>query len=120
MSIHRFMDPLNYGNYPHSMHLLFGNRLPNFTFEQSMLMKGSLDFLGLNYYTANYAADIPVANILNVSYATNPQRLICIMISINHLDYFLPIYICNSFLFFPFGLIEQRKGVPIGPMVCNQ
>ncbi|CBI24829.3 unnamed protein product, partial [Vitis vinifera] len=91
-----FMDPLNYGNYPHSMHLLFGNRLPNFTFEQSMLMKGSLDFLGLNYYTANYAADIPVANILNVSYATNPQRLICIMISINHLDYFLPIYVCCS------------------------
>ncbi|XP_034702936.1 beta-glucosidase 12-like [Vitis riparia] len=83
-----FMDPLTYGDYPHSMRILAGNRLPNFTFEQSMLVKGSLDFLGLNYYTANYAANIPVANIVNVSYATDSLV----------------------------NLTKQRNGVPIGPM----
>ncbi|XP_065631160.1 beta-glucosidase 12-like [Quercus suber] len=55
------MDPLTNGDYPHSMRSLVGDRLPKFTKEQSKLLKGSLDFLGLNYYTTNYAADAPKA-----------------------------------------------------------
>ncbi|CAN6558962.1 unnamed protein product [Malus baccata var. baccata] len=54
-----FMDPLVYGNYPHSMQSLVGNRLPKFTKKQSNRLKGSFDFIGLNYYTANYAANAP-------------------------------------------------------------
>ena len=30
-------------------------RLPHFTEEQRILIKGSYDFLGVNYYTSNYA-----------------------------------------------------------------
>ncbi|KAM7476673.1 hypothetical protein LguiB_023916 [Lonicera macranthoides] len=33
-----------------------GERLPDFTDEQSEMLKGSADFIGLNYYTAKYVA----------------------------------------------------------------
>lgn len=36
--------------------------LAPFSEEESKLLKGSIDFLGLNYYTANYAADDPHPN----------------------------------------------------------
>ncbi|KAF8396085.1 hypothetical protein HHK36_017697 [Tetracentron sinense] len=66
-----FMDPLTVGDYPPSMRLHVGKRLPKFSKQQSMMVKGSFDFLGLNYYTANYAANVPVSNSVNVSYMTD-------------------------------------------------
>lgn len=66
------MDPLTNGEYPHSMRSLVGDRLPKFTKEQSEMVKGSFDFLGLNYYTANYAAYAPhLKNAANPSYITD-------------------------------------------------
>ncbi|XP_024020697.1 beta-glucosidase 17-like [Morus notabilis] len=50
-------DPVVFGDYPKTMRSLVGSRLPNFTETQSELLKGSYDFLGLNYYTARYADD---------------------------------------------------------------
>ncbi len=49
------MDPITYGQYPRSMQTLVGDRLPKFKRKESKLLKGSYDFLGLNYYAANYA-----------------------------------------------------------------
>ncbi|KAF5471272.1 hypothetical protein F2P56_011716, partial [Juglans regia] len=66
-----FMDPLTNGDYPHSMRTLVGRRLPKFTEEQSELVKGSYDFIGMNYYTANYAAFAPSYNYVNKSYTTD-------------------------------------------------
>ncbi|KAF8041057.1 hypothetical protein BT93_B3086 [Corymbia citriodora subsp. variegata] len=67
-----FLDPIVYGSYPHSMQSLVGNRLPKFTKEQSLLLKGSYDFLGLNYYTAFYAAYAHYSvNAQNMSYVTD-------------------------------------------------
>ncbi|KAB2001116.1 hypothetical protein ES319_D12G278400v1 [Gossypium barbadense] len=54
-----FMDPIIYGEYPKSMQSLVGNRLPKFTEAESKLLKGSIDFLGANYYTTNYAENGP-------------------------------------------------------------
>ncbi|CAI9104565.1 OLC1v1003267C1 [Oldenlandia corymbosa var. corymbosa] len=51
-----FMDPLVYGDYPKTIKVVVGNRLPKFTPEQSKLLKGSYDFHGVNYYTAMYAS----------------------------------------------------------------
>ncbi|KAK6928662.1 Glycoside hydrolase family 1, partial [Dillenia turbinata] len=82
-----FMDPLTFGDYPQSMRDLVGKRLPKFTEEQTMLVKGSLDFLGLNYYTAFYAVNNPVRNATNLSYSTDSQV----------------------------NLTPLRDGVPIGP-----
>ncbi|KAK6143128.1 hypothetical protein DH2020_023476 [Rehmannia glutinosa] len=53
-----FVEPVVYGNYPRSMQSLVGSRLPKFTEEESAMLKGSFDFLGLNYYTGNYAAHV--------------------------------------------------------------
>ncbi|XP_062171430.1 beta-glucosidase 12-like [Alnus glutinosa] len=66
-----FLDPLTNGDYPHSMQSLVGKRLPKFTKEQSKLVKGSFDFIGLNYYTAYYAAYAPNLNAGHASYLTD-------------------------------------------------
>ncbi|KAJ4836890.1 hypothetical protein Tsubulata_046815 [Turnera subulata] len=52
-----FMDPMTFGEYPTSMRAIVGERLPKFTAEESMRLKGSYDFIGLNYYSSYYAAD---------------------------------------------------------------
>lgn len=65
------MDPLIYGNYPFIMRTLVRERLPEFTIEQSMMLKESFDFIGMNYYSSNYAVDVPVANSIHVSYSTD-------------------------------------------------
>ncbi|XP_027106821.1 beta-glucosidase 12 isoform X1 [Coffea arabica] len=67
-----FIHPLIYGDYPASMHKLVKNRLPKFTPEQSKIIKGSFDFLGLNYYTEKYAINIASQNNINVSSSTDP------------------------------------------------
>lgn len=70
------MDPVTYGDYPHSMRSHVGKRLPTFSPEESELLKGSYDFLGLNYYTANYAINKP-SHIISLdpppSYATDSR-----------------------------------------------
>lgn len=53
------MGPLTSGEYPRMMRGLVGKRLPKFSEEEERLVKGSYDFLGLNYYTAYYAAHAP-------------------------------------------------------------
>ncbi|KAK8956368.1 Beta-glucosidase 13 [Platanthera guangdongensis] len=53
-----FLDPLKFGDYPFSMRSLARDRLPKFTAEESEKLKGSYDFIGLNYYTARYARNI--------------------------------------------------------------
>ncbi|GMY16390.1 beta-glucosidase 12-like isoform X1 [Fagus crenata] len=87
-----FMDPLTNGDYPHSMRSLVGDRLPKFTEEQSKLVNGSFDFLGLNYYTANYAAYSPIHfNPEKASYLTDSRA----------------------------NLSTQRNGIPIGPKAAS-
>ncbi|CAJ2679017.1 unnamed protein product [Trifolium pratense] len=54
-----YMDPLTKGEYPKSMQSMVGNRLPKFSREESEQLKGSFDFLGLNYYASFYAAYAP-------------------------------------------------------------
>lgn len=66
------MNPIVYGDYPASMKILVGDRLPKFTPEQSTLLKGSYDFHGLNYYTAMYASQPTTPpNRVNISYTTD-------------------------------------------------
>lgn len=51
-----FMDPITYGQYPKSMtDIVPPDRLQRFSEEESGKLRGSYDFLGLNYYTARYA-----------------------------------------------------------------
>ncbi|CAI0544101.1 unnamed protein product [Linum tenue] len=69
-----FLRPIIYGVYPKSMRSLVGDRLPRFTEEQSDILRGSIDFLGLNYYTANYAEEAPAA--ARASYSDDSRALL--------------------------------------------
>ncbi|KAH7663164.1 Beta-glucosidase protein [Dioscorea alata] len=86
-----FMDPLVFGDYPRSMRAYVGDRLPKFTKKQSEIVKGSFDFIGLNYYTSYYARNIPSSNIVNVSFKTD-----------SHVE-----------------LTAVRNGIPIGPQAAS-
>ncbi|KAI9194340.1 hypothetical protein LWI28_005197 [Acer negundo] len=55
-----FLKPLVSGHYPKIMRMIAKDRLPKFTAKEKKLVKGSIDFMGLNYYTAIYAKSIPV------------------------------------------------------------
>ncbi|KAJ4960937.1 hypothetical protein NE237_020847 [Protea cynaroides] len=49
-----FMDPLFFGDYPSSMKNRVGSRLPTFSKAEAYLVRGSLDFVGINHYTTSY------------------------------------------------------------------
>ncbi|CAI9760875.1 unnamed protein product [Fraxinus pennsylvanica] len=68
-----FVAPVVTGDYPPVMRQLVGERLPKFTPEQVTLVKGSYDFLGINYYTTNYATNSPKTPGANPSYNTDQE-----------------------------------------------
>lgn len=54
----RFVEPLVTGQYPKTMKQYVGEHLPKFPAQEEKLVKGSYDFLGINYYTSCYATDV--------------------------------------------------------------
>ncbi|KAF5191302.1 Beta-glucosidase, partial [Thalictrum thalictroides] len=82
-----FMEPIAYGMYPKIMQSLCGDRLPKFTKEESSMIKGSYDFIGLNYYTSNYVENYPFSEDVQPSYLRDCH--------------------CNK--------TKEKNGVPIGP-----
>ncbi|CAI7870557.1 unnamed protein product [Closterium sp. NIES-54] len=48
------LHPIFFGAYPPAMSHYVGPRLPSFSPLQAALLKGSVDFLGLNHYTSRY------------------------------------------------------------------
>ncbi|KAK9938652.1 hypothetical protein M0R45_015376 [Rubus argutus] len=51
------LHPLVFGEYPQVMKKNAGSRIPTFTSAESSKVKGSFDFIGLNYYLTLYAKD---------------------------------------------------------------
>ncbi|KAK2999038.1 hypothetical protein RJ639_023402 [Escallonia herrerae] len=68
-----FMDPLYKGDYPDSMKDFVGSRLPSFKDEESKMVRGSYDFIALNYYTATYVRDAPDTATGPPSVVTDPR-----------------------------------------------
>ncbi|KAK8464416.1 hypothetical protein PHAVU_011G202500 [Phaseolus vulgaris] len=66
-----FMEPLTIGEYPKSMQSLVGSRLPKFSADEVKLVRGSFDFIGINYYTSNYATDAPELSEARPSFLTD-------------------------------------------------
>mmetsp|Transcript_57421 Transcript_57421/g.184468 ORF Transcript_57421/g.184468 Transcript_57421/m.184468 type:complete len:765 (-) Transcript_57421:277-2571(-) len=61
-----YAHPVYTGDYPPVMRRLYGDRLPEFTEEEKKLLKGSVDFFGMNQYGgafASYAPDEPGADL---------------------------------------------------------
>lgn len=46
-----------YGEYPKTIQNIVGKRLPKFTQEEVKIVKGSMDFVGINQYTTYYMYD---------------------------------------------------------------
>ncbi|KAF8694847.1 hypothetical protein HU200_037944 [Digitaria exilis] len=63
-----YLDPMVHGEYPGTMRAYLGDRLPRFTSEESKLVKGSYDFIGVNYYTTYFTSAKPAPNGLEQSY----------------------------------------------------
>ncbi|WVY96726.1 hypothetical protein V8G54_028877 [Vigna mungo] len=84
-----FMEPLTIGEYPKSMQSLVGSRLPKFSDNEIKLLRGSFDFIGLNYYTSYYATDAPELSEARPSYLTDSLVI----------------------------LTSERNGIPIGEKV---
>mmetsp|Transcript_32721 Transcript_32721/g.29601 ORF Transcript_32721/g.29601 Transcript_32721/m.29601 type:complete len:186 (-) Transcript_32721:288-845(-) len=54
-----FADPQMFGDYPQEMKdNIDGGRLPEFTEDEKEMLKGSCDFLGVNYYTSKYVRNV--------------------------------------------------------------
>ncbi|ESQ46378.1 hypothetical protein EUTSA_v10000681mg, partial [Eutrema salsugineum] len=81
-----FLDPLVYGDYPKIMQEIVGDRLPKFTSQESALVRGSLDFLGLNYYVTQYATDASPSIPTQPNVLTDPRVTIgCTGLQLQHL-----------------------------------
>jgi len=65
-SIGWYLDPIVFGEYPAIMQELVGTRLPTITSELREKLRGSYDFIGVNYYSTRYGAD--ASYYLNYSY----------------------------------------------------
>ncbi|KAH9328571.1 hypothetical protein KI387_000679, partial [Taxus chinensis] len=85
-----YLDPIVYGEYPAIMLKLVGKYLPTITEDLRHKLRGSFDFIGLNYYSSFYATD--------VSYYLNPPTG----------------YIRRDSLT---TLTDEKNGVPIGPQM---
>lgn len=70
------MDPLTVGDYPSSMRSLVGSRLPKFSAYQVNLVRGSFDFIGLNYYTSYYATNAPELSEGKSNYMTDQLSIL--------------------------------------------
>ncbi|MED6126118.1 Beta-glucosidase 12 [Stylosanthes scabra] len=89
-----FMEPITRGKYPRSMQQYVGKRLPKFTEEQSKQLIGSFDFIGVNYYTSNYAAHL---------------------LHENNNDKTKPSYNKDQHV----NMTTERNGIPIGPKAAS-
>ncbi|XLR35561.1 hypothetical protein HN51_044923 [Arachis hypogaea] len=85
-----FMEPLHSGSYPAIMIENVGERLPKFTVKESDMLINSFDFIGINYYSSVYAADIKCPT-QNKTYLTDS---------------------CADLTF-------ERNGIPIGPRAAS-
>ncbi|XP_051152495.1 beta-glucosidase 24-like [Andrographis paniculata] len=68
-----FMEPLVRGDYPEVMKQRVGNRLPKFEEKESTMVKGSFDFIGMNYYTTYWAKHKPTPKGTLPSHTTDQE-----------------------------------------------
>ncbi|XP_010506359.1 PREDICTED: beta-glucosidase 44-like [Camelina sativa] len=52
-----FIHPIVYGEYPKTMQNIVKERLPKFTAEEVKMVKGSIDYVGINQYTTYYMSE---------------------------------------------------------------
>ncbi|XP_024625896.2 beta-glucosidase 11 [Medicago truncatula] len=79
-----FLNPFIFGEYPDIMRKNAGSRLPSFTKKESSLIKGSMDFLGINFYSSFYVKNSPgIQHIEDRDYIAD-MEVETIMLTSNH------------------------------------
>lgn len=68
-----FTDPAYYGDYPALLRERLGTMLPAFSTEDSRLLKGSMDFLALNYYTSEVVRHSDNGGPMQVEVVPQPE-----------------------------------------------
>ncbi|KIJ07835.1 glycoside hydrolase family 1 protein, partial [Paxillus involutus ATCC 200175] len=68
-----FADPIYLGHYPEYMKQMLRDRLPEFTPEEWLVVKGSSDFYGMNTYTTNLCSELLFDVIEKYSQAMNQR-----------------------------------------------
>lgn len=69
-----FGDPAYFGDYPAEMRRRLGRLLPEFSAEDAALLKGSMDYLALNYYTSDVMRHAPGAGLMDAEVVAQPKR----------------------------------------------
>ncbi|KAF0919093.1 hypothetical protein E2562_028379 [Oryza meyeriana var. granulata] len=82
-----FLHPIIYGEYPRSLQVIVKERLPKFTADEVGIVKGSVDYVGINQYTAYYVRDQQPNATTLPSYSSDWHA----------------------------AFVYERNGVPIGP-----
>ncbi|CAL5038081.1 unnamed protein product [Urochloa decumbens] len=82
-----FLHPIIYGEYPISVQEIVKERLPKFTADEVKMVKGSIDYVGVNQYTAYYVRDQQPNATTLLSYSSDWRA----------------------------QFVYERRGVPIGP-----
>jgi beta-glucosidase/6-phospho-beta-glucosidase/beta-galactosidase len=68
-----FTDPAYFGDYPALLRERLGPLLPMFSAEDSRLLKGSMDFLALNYYTSEVVQHSAAGGPMELEVVPQPQ-----------------------------------------------
>lgn len=108
----RFLHPLVHGEYPKTMQNIVGNRLPKFTTEEIKMVKGSIDYVGINHYTTFYAYDHVsklkalayqqdqncgfASKIFTSLFSTMPLKVIRFSINVVHVTFFMLLAFKNN------------------------
>ncbi|MCP4594656.1 MAG: beta-glucosidase [bacterium] len=70
-----FGDPAYRGEYPSVMRARLGNLLPEFSEEDRELLRGSMDYLAVNYYTSDFVRHAVGAGPMEYERIPQPDRL---------------------------------------------
>lgn len=119
-NFHRFIHPLVYGEYPRTMQNIVGNRLPKFTKKEVEIVKGSIDFVGINQYTTYYMYDPHQSKPKVPGYQMDWNAGFACKIILHYLSIFLNIFSVNFHdwrWFFLLNIEDAKNGAPIGPRV---
>lgn len=95
LAVYRHMEPITHGDYPQTMKDVVGGRLPSFTPEQKEKLKGSYDFVGINYFTSTFVSHVDNVNPEKPSWEADSRvQLHCmlLLLTITVLAYFCDNY----------------------------
>lgn len=89
------MEPITHGDYPQTIKDNVGARLPSFTPEQKEKLKGSYDFVGINYFTSAFVAHVDNVDLEKPSWEADSRFQLHCMLCFLTIKFFA--YFCDNY-----------------------